>query len=88
MSGGAEVTDWLMLIVSEDRISSDHFALTRLGEPPRERTRSVGLSNIVERLALGAHYRDFERRPDAARDWWTSVTKVVTRVPGSTGADQ
>jgi len=80
LSPEAVVQDWLMLIVSEERIQSDHFALPRLGES-RTRSRSaVGLRGVVEQLALTAHHRDADISATAARDWWTSVTNVVTRV--------
>jgi Caspase domain len=92
---GAQVRDWLMLIVSEDRINSDHFALPGitergLTEPSARRLREqpAAMVGVVERLALSARYRDAERASPVARDWWTSVIEVVTRVPGDTGAPE
>jgi hypothetical protein len=78
---GAEVRDWLMLIVAEEEINSTVFALPRLGEPAPSRTRGVALATIVERLGLIATHRDAERATASARDWWTTIVPVVTRVP-------
>jgi hypothetical protein len=84
LRGGASVRDWLMLIVSEDRIDAEHFALPRLGEPPLPADRAgIGLPGLIERLALTARLRDADVKPAVAHDWWTSVTNVITRVPST-----
>jgi len=83
---GAEVSDWLLLIVAEDEINSDVFRLPRLGEPGPARTRApAGMASIVERLGLTALHRDADPPPDTAGDWWTATLRVVTRVPGRSG---
>lgn len=82
---GAHVRDWLMLIVSEERISSEHFLLPAISAAEvgksRESRSALGLVGVVERLGLSARYRDFVSRSAAAADWWTSVIEVVTSVP-------
>jgi len=82
---GARVRDWLMLVVSEDRIVSDHFALPGLAEPVERPRAATGLVGVVERLALAARWRDLDRKPGTAKDWWTSVTEIVTSVPDLVG---
>jgi hypothetical protein len=38
------------------------------------------LATIMERLGLIAAHRDAERATASARDWWTTIVPVVTRV--------
>lgn len=79
---GAQVRDWLMLIVSEDKINPESFALPELGTPGPVRHRGASaLDGIVEHLALRTLEREAVSRPRTAADWCTSLHEVVTRVP-------
>lgn len=81
---GAQVRDWLMLIVAEDAINSAVFELPRLGEPSPDRSRAaspLAITTIVERLGLTVLHRDADRTHASARDWWTTIVPVLTRVP-------
>jgi hypothetical protein len=85
---GAQVRDWLMVIAAEEEINSAVFALPRLGEPSPDRARGqargpLALTTIVERLGLTALHRDADRTSTSARDWWTTIVPVVTRVPAA-----
>jgi len=81
---GAQVCDWLMVIVAEDEIAAAPFELPPVGETGHYRpTRGpVGLHGVVDRLGRAATWRDVGPAvPDAAADWWTVVVPVVTEVP-------
>jgi len=80
---GAEVKDWIQLIVAEEEFGSDCFRLDPLGT--RDATgasRSGPLSGVLDLLGQAAMHRIARRRPRSAYDWTTVLVPVVTRVPG------
>jgi hypothetical protein len=87
---GASVTDWLVLLVSEESFSSDPFALPRLrevsGRPEPGGRR--GISGTLDRLGLLAVRRDLAPEPVIALDWGTRVVEIRTVVPGGPGTDR
>jgi hypothetical protein len=79
---GASVTDWLVLLVSEEPFSSEPFALPGLGELPRGGTRGrPGITGVLDRLGLLAVSRDVVPPPDRVVDWTVRVVEITTRVP-------
>ena len=79
---GASVTDWLILLVSEEPFSSEPFALPRLGELPRGGTRGGrGITGVLDRLGLLAVSRDFVPVPEKVLDWTVQVVEITTKVP-------
>ncbi|HEU5333582.1 MAG TPA: caspase family protein [Actinocrinis sp.] len=79
---GAEVTDWLKLLICEEPFSSTPFALPALGGPARPGATGRGVfSGTLDRLGLTVLSRDAEVKGAAARDWASAVLPVVTRVP-------
>jgi hypothetical protein len=81
---GAEVSDWLKVMVAEDRFSSEPFELPRLGEPVATGLRtSMAVTGVLDRLGLAVMTRDAGRQPAAAGDWTTAMLPVLTRVPSS-----
>lgn len=79
---GAEVRDWLKLIVAEEPIGRLSFELPPLDQP-RARTRSLGVAGFVERLGLRATTRDLRELPVSAveGDWTTAILPLVSQVP-------
>jgi hypothetical protein len=79
---GASVTDWLVLLVSEEPFSSEPFALPRLGELLPSGTRGGrGISGVLDRLGLLAISREFIPPPDTGLDWTVQVVEITTKVP-------
>ena len=80
---GASVTDWLVLLVAEERFSSDPFSLPRLGEVSRHAVRGVprGITGVLDRLGVRAVRRDVVPTPAAALDWGVTVVEIRTSVP-------
>ncbi|HEU5354997.1 MAG TPA: caspase family protein [Actinocrinis sp.] len=81
---GAQVTDHLMVLVSQEPISSTPFTLPRLGERVTDqvpRTSRSALRGTLERLGLMAHYRDMQAEGCSAKDWTVETLTVVTSVP-------
>ena len=78
---GAEVRDWIQLIVAEEEFGSEAFRLDPLGSPdPAGASRSGSLSGVLDLLGRQAMHRVARRRPRSAYDWTTRLLPVVTRV--------
>jgi hypothetical protein len=81
---GAQVRDWLMVIVAEDEVAASPFELPPIGEAGRGATTRgpLGLQGLVERLGRRAVHRDIRPAgPASAYDWWTLVVPIITEVP-------
>ena len=80
---GASGTDWLVLLVAEERFSSDPFALPRLREVVRGAVRGTapGITGVLDRLGLLAVRRDVGPPPGCALDWAVEVVELTTYVP-------
>ncbi|BEL06366.1 hypothetical protein Q0Z83_045570 [Actinoplanes sichuanensis] len=79
---GSHVTDWFLLLASEEEFSSESFYLPRLGEAPRSvRSAGTGLRGVLGRLGLLAARRDGSMNLDAITDWTAKIVEVRTSVP-------
>ncbi|GAA1594346.1 caspase family protein [Actinoplanes couchii] len=78
---GASVTDWLLLLASEEEFSAEPFHLPRLGETSALRSAPGGLRGVLGRLGMQAARREFTVPQEVAADWTTVMVEVRTSVP-------
>ncbi|WP_306215944.1 hypothetical protein, partial [Actinoplanes sp. RD1] len=82
---GSHVTDWFLLLASEEEFSSEAFYLPRLGETLRSmsapRSAGPGLRGVLGRLGLIATRRDSSMALDSVADWTAKIVEVCTSVP-------
>jgi hypothetical protein len=87
---GASVTDWLLLLASDQEFSSEAFHLPRLGEVARAasavRSAGPGLRGVLGRLGLIAARRDLVGDPDSVADWTAEIVRIRATVPGGVAA--
>lgn len=85
---GAQVTDWLKVLIAEEPFNAAPFQLPRLGRPARPETArgERTFRGVLDRLGLAAVHRDAQIRRPPALDWATDMLPVVTRVPEIAGA--
>jgi hypothetical protein len=85
---GANVSDWLKVLISEEPFNASPFALPQLGEavvPPDPGPGSRGaaaLHGVLGRVGAAVAGRGAPAADPAALDWATAILPVVTRVPG------
>ncbi|GLZ28019.1 hypothetical protein Lesp02_02090 [Lentzea sp. NBRC 105346] len=79
---GAEVKDWLKLLVAEERFGSLTFELPPLGEPVRDGLPH-DVRGVLGRLGFRATSRDFDTEISSAGggDWATEVLPLITDIP-------
>lgn len=79
---GAQVKDWLKLLVAEEPFGSLTFELPPLGEPVRDGLpRDV--RGVLGRLGFRATSRDFDTEISSVNggDWATEVLSLITHIP-------
>lgn len=80
---GAQVTDWLKVLIAEHEFTSEPFELSSLGESVHpDRTRAAaGFRGVLDRLGAAATNREAKPANAPAEDWATGMITVVTKIP-------
>ncbi|MEU1684794.1 caspase family protein [Micromonospora sp. NPDC005707] len=79
---GAQVRDWLKLVVAEEQFSPEPFEMPALGGPRGVDRGPLAIRGFLDRVGRAVQHRDLAASADdGAYDWTTVVVPLTVEVP-------